>query len=88
MATKTREQLLQIIAKAKAEIQRKDARESKARRAAETRQKIIIGGWVMKNRPELVEEVKKSLSRPVDLAAFQVKETPPPAAPAQEPEQA
>lgn len=73
MATKTKEQLLQTIAKARAELQRHEARETKARRARETRQKIIIGGWVMKNQPALVEQVKKSITRPVDLAAFGIK---------------
>lgn len=46
------------------------AQESKEKRARETRQKTIIGAWVMKERPELVKNIIANLTREQDKAAF------------------
>lgn len=56
------------------------AQESKEKRARETRQKAIIGAWVMQNRPELVANIIANLTRDQDKAAFK-DFTPPQAAP-------
>jgi hypothetical protein len=44
--------------------------EAKAKRALETRQKAIIGAWIMQNRPELVVNIIDNLTRDQDKAAF------------------
>lgn len=46
------------------------AQEAKEKRALETRQKTIIGAWVMKERPKLVQEIIDNLTRDQDKAAF------------------
>lgn len=46
------------------------AQESKEKRARETRQKTIIGAWVMQHRQPLVAEIIANLTREQDKAAF------------------
>lgn len=46
------------------------ARDAKEKRALETRQKTIIGAWVMQQRPELVQQIIANLTRDQDKAAF------------------
>lgn len=48
------------------------AAQSKAEREADKRRKIILGGWVMKHRPNLVKEfLENGLIRDQDKAAFE-----------------
>lgn len=77
MATKTREQIQAQIDKLKARQRQLDAREAKAERARDTRQKIVIGGWVKANRPDVWAEAVGSLVRPADKAAFSSESAPP-----------
>lgn len=44
---------------------------SKAERAADSRRKTIIGGWVLKHRPELVKNIVENLERKQDKDAFE-----------------
>lgn len=47
------------------------ARSSATTRKMDERRKIIIGGWVLKHRPNLVKEiVANGLERKQDIAAF------------------
>lgn len=46
------------------------ARENATLRRTRTRQAVILGTWMLSNRPEWVEEVKSMLNRPQDLAVF------------------
>ncbi|KHA79435.1 hypothetical protein NC77_07435 [Janthinobacterium lividum] len=46
------------------------AAKDKAERAADSRRKAIIGGWVLKHRPELVKNIIENLTRAQDKAAF------------------
>lgn len=47
------------------------AAESREKREADKRRKIIIGGWVLKHRPNLVREIiANGLEREQDKAAF------------------
>ncbi len=71
MASKTQADLQAQIDRLRARQRQLAARENKAVRARETKQKIIVGGWVKTHRPELWSEVVRSLERPSDKAAFQ-----------------
>jgi hypothetical protein len=45
--------------------------EAKAQREDDKRRKIIIGGWVLKHRPELIKNIIANLEREQDKAAFE-----------------
>lgn len=47
------------------------AAQSKADREADKRRKIILGGWVIKHRPNLIKEIIANLERDQDKAAFE-----------------
>lgn len=48
------------------------AAQSEAERKADSRRKAIIGGWVIKHRPQLVRELMAyGFERPQDKAAFE-----------------
>lgn len=51
----------------KQQLQAQEARRARAKRA---QQVAILGGWLMANRPDLVEEIKRALTRKQDRAAF------------------
>ena len=46
------------------------ARENSVQRKARTRQAIIIGAWVLENRPSVAEEAKSALTRKQDRECF------------------
>ena len=52
------------------------ARETAAQRKARTRQAIIIGAWVLENRPSVAEEAKSALTRKQDRECFGLAEEP------------
>jgi hypothetical protein len=54
----------------------KSARHQEQRRR-EARCKVILGAWLMANRPDLVESIKAGLKRPQDRYAFGLDERPP-----------
>jgi hypothetical protein len=60
------------IEQLKAYRQKLAVHEAQKKRASENRQKAIIGGWVMSNRPELVQEIVSQLKRPQDRRAFEL----------------
>jgi hypothetical protein len=64
------EDLDKRIDQLRARRQKLVARESVKARSLRTRQAVIIGTWIMGNRPELAEEVVGQLTRPQDLQAF------------------
>ena len=70
MAQRTIEELDKKLEQLKARKAQLLARESTTQRRVRTRQAIILGGWLLANRPEIVEEVKAQLVRPQDLSAF------------------
>jgi hypothetical protein len=43
---------------------------SQEQRRLDARCKLILGGWLMANRPDLVESIKAGLQRPQDRYAF------------------
>jgi vacuolar-type H+-ATPase subunit I/STV1 len=47
------------------------SKENKNERARKTRQTIIIGGWLMANEPEKVNQIIASLTREQDKKAFE-----------------
>lgn len=51
-------------------IARLQARESAARRKLDERRKIILGGWLIKHRPDLVKHIADNLERDQDRRAF------------------
>jgi len=51
-------------------IRELSAKDAKEKRALETRQKTIIGAWVLQHRPELVANIIANLTREQDKAAF------------------
>lgn len=73
MAKKTIEdydkEIRQIQAQRDAIIQR----QKKAEREQSTRQKIILGGWLVANDLERVESIKATLTRDQDRAAFDLQ---------------
>lgn len=73
MAQRTIEELDRKLEQLKARKAQLLARESSTQRRLRTRQAIILGGWLLANRPEIVEEVKAQLVRPQDLSAFAKK---------------
>ena len=46
------------------------ARETAAQRKTRTRQAIIIGSWILENRPSVAEEAKNALTRKQDRECF------------------
>ena len=68
------EDLDKRIEQLRARRQKLVARESVKARSLRTRQAVIIGTWIMGNRPELAEEVVRQLTRPQDRAAFGLEE--------------
>lgn len=70
MAQRTIAELDKKLEQLKARKAQLLARESTTQRRLRTRQAIILGGWLLANRPEIVEEVKAHLVRPQDLSAF------------------
>lgn len=58
------------MAQLKALREKLAARESVEKRKNETRQKIILGGFLLENDPAMVEMIKGKLKRPQDLKAF------------------
>jgi hypothetical protein len=50
------------------------ARESVKARSLLTRQSVILGNWLMSNRPDLVEQIKAQLTKPQDRAPFGLEE--------------
>lgn len=60
------------IEQLKAHRQKLATHEAQKKRASENRQKAIIGGWVMSNKPELVQEIVSQLKRPQDRRAFEL----------------
>lgn len=52
------------------------ARGNAAQRKARTRQAIIIGAWILENRPSVAEEAKNALTRKQDRACFGLAEEP------------
>ena len=72
--------MAKTIAEIDAEIQKlknKKARlaqlETDAQRRKRTRQAAILGGWLMTNDQAAVEKIKARLTRPQDMAAFDIK---------------
>lgn len=63
------------IEQLKAQRQKLAVHEAQKKRASENRQKSIIGGWVMSNRPELVQEIIGQLKRTQDRRAFELADT-------------
>lgn len=55
------------------------ALENRSLRKIKTRQAIIIGAWVLQNRPRWADEIKGEITRRQDLAAFGIIEVPLPA---------
>jgi hypothetical protein len=43
---------------------------SREQRRHDAKRKVILGAWLMANRPDLVETIQRSLHRPQDRAAF------------------
>ena len=70
MAQRTIAELDKKLEQLKARKAQLLVRESTTQRRLRTRQAIILGGWLLANRPEIVEEVKAQLVRPQDLSAF------------------
>ena len=70
MAQRTIAELDKKLEQLKARKAQLLVRESTTQRRLRTRQAIILGGWLLANRPEIVEEVKAQLMRPQDLSAF------------------
>lgn len=50
------------------------ARLSAEDRRNRTRQVIVLGGWLITHRPDLVEQIKTGLRRPQDRRAFGLPE--------------
>lgn len=71
---KTRREVLEArLAKAKNDLARLNAQEAQKTRKQQTRAKIVIGGWVLRHRPELVQEVLRNLdSLPSQTKATQI----------------
>lgn len=67
---KTIAELDQEIKQLQARKQKLATLEAAAERKRLERQKIIIGGWLMSQRPDLVSEIVGQLTRPQDRAAF------------------
>jgi hypothetical protein len=66
---------LEALQKQRADIDRKlrdlTSKQARLRSVNEKRQKIILGGWLMKHRPELVNNiVENGLEREQDRRAF------------------
>lgn len=66
---------LEALQKQRADIDRKlrdlTSKQARLRSANEKRQKIILGGWLMKHRPELANNiVENGLEREQDRRAF------------------
>lgn len=59
-------QLEQLKARRAALLAQDETRERRRR----TRMAIILGTWLMSNRPDLVEQVKGQLARPQDRRTF------------------
>lgn len=58
------------IEQLKAQRQKIVVKEAHVKRSNETRQKTILGGWLMAHNPSLTSEIIASLRRPQDRAAF------------------
>jgi hypothetical protein len=70
MAKRTIEEINKAIKQMEAQRDAIFQRQKTVEREQSTRQKIIIGGWVLANDQELVEKVKNSLKRDQDRKAF------------------
>jgi lipid II:glycine glycyltransferase (peptidoglycan interpeptide bridge formation enzyme) len=64
------EQIEQKIKQLKAQKAAIDAKSSKLERAKKTRQKIVIGAWIIANEPQKVIQIVASLTREQDRKAF------------------
>ena len=67
---KTIAELDQEIKQLQARKQKLATLEAAAERKRLERQKIILGGWLMSQRPDLVSEIVGQLTRPQDRALF------------------
>jgi hypothetical protein len=70
MAKKTIEDYDKEITKIQAQRDAIIQRQKKAEREQVTRQKIILGGWLVANDSERVESIKATLTRDQDRSAF------------------
>jgi len=70
LMAKTIAELDQEIKQLQARKQKLATLEAAAERKRLERQKIILGGWLMSQRPDMVEHIKGALTRPQDRAAF------------------
>ncbi|MEY2842510.1 MAG: hypothetical protein RI920_547, partial [Pseudomonadota bacterium] len=71
MASKI-EKIDQKIAELKKQRELEVSTEQAEKRKNTAHQNVIIGAWVRANKPDLVEQIKASLQRPQDRAAFQM----------------
>lgn len=67
---KTVAELDEKIRQLQAQKQRIAARDAAERRKRRNRQAIILGGWLMANDPQRVQQIVELLTRPQDRAAF------------------
>lgn len=67
---KTIEELDKQIRQMQAQKDNLLQKQKRAERENLTRQKIILGGWMLANNPEQVEAVKAELTRDQDRIAF------------------
>lgn len=54
-----------------ARIKEEAAKQQKRERTNGNRQKVILGGWLMKHRPDLVNKIVTRLDRDQDRKAFE-----------------
>lgn len=70
MAKRTIEELNKVIEQAQKQKETILQKLKNQEREQSTRQKIILGGWILANDLELVEKVKEGLTRDQDRIAF------------------
>lgn len=71
---KTIAELEKAIAQLNQQKLQLQAQEEKKKRALETKQKAILGGWLMANDPDQVKRIVAKLKRPQDRKAFNLQE--------------
>jgi hypothetical protein len=77
VARKTIAEIDLQMSQLKAQREKLTARQSAEKRKNETRQKIILGGFLMENEPSMVESIKARLTRAQDRKAFDLESTSP-----------
>lgn len=70
MAKRTVEDIDKRIAQLKAVKDKITALKSVQKRKDETRQKIVLGGYLLRNEPLMVDRIKVTLTRDADRAVF------------------